>query len=91
MRTPVGPNGRQDLLQQSPPQTTPLSAAVELPQAWPAGEHVGELVAIARLQVPSVAPEAFVHRPPQQSRSLAHTSPFCRQNDGDAEQRPLTQ
>jgi hypothetical protein len=42
-------------------------------------------------QVPSVAPAALVHVPPQHSRSVEQTSPFWRQNDALPLQMPALQ
>jgi hypothetical protein len=83
------------LLQHSPPQigTPPPDASpvVALVQIVPAGGQVPTPVAPATEQVPSVAPAALVHRPPQQSRLFAHASPFWMQNDTRPSQIPLRQ
>jgi hypothetical protein len=42
-------------------------------------------------QTPTVAPAAFVHEPPQQSRSAPQASPFWTQNEGDDAQTPPLQ
>jgi hypothetical protein len=60
-------------------------------QIVPAGGQVPTPLASATEQVPSVAPAALVHRPPQHSRLLAHASPFCMQNDTRPSQIPLRQ
>jgi len=51
---------------------------------------------VTTLQVPSVAPADFVHRPPQHARSVAQASPFWVQYDTEIwhvpfEQRPEQQ
>jgi hypothetical protein len=91
MKTPVAAKGRHERLQQSPPQDgsgPPLYIAPPL-QTWPAGVQLAVL-AMVRAHTPTTAPEAFMQSPPQQSRSPAHASPICLQNDG-VEQIPWAQ
>jgi hypothetical protein len=64
---------------------------VALLQTVPAGGHCPRPVASATEQVPSVAPAALVHLPPQHCRSLVHASPFCMQNDTRPSQIPFRQ
>jgi hypothetical protein len=59
------------------------------PHTSPATVHPGVPVTLGVLHVPRVAPAAIVHTPPQHSVLVLHTSPFCVQNDGCAEQRPF--
>jgi hypothetical protein len=59
------------------------------PQTVPAVVQPPAPDAAATPQVPSVAPVALVQRPPQQSRSPEHASPFCLQNETSAAQMPL--
>ena len=81
--TPVSAQGPQFLLQQLPHplHRTPSCAQLPVP------------VVPTSAQTPSVAPEAFEQKPPQQSRSRAQTSPGWMQNDAPRthfppEQRP---
>jgi len=90
MKRPVGAYGRHERLQHSPPQVGKVPPVVGPLHTWPAGEQPPTPEASARLQRPSEAPVAFVQRPPQQSVSAAHVSPFCAQYDG-AEHTPLAQ
>ncbi len=86
--TPVGPYGAHEWLQQNvSPHAVVPPAAHTVPAMWqpPAPGPVGTL------QVPSVAPLAFVQMPPQHSPSCEHASPVCVQNDGLPEHMPFTQ
>lgn len=89
MIAPVGAYGRHERLQQSPPHVGSVPPVVALPQTWPAGVQSPTPDATAIPQRPSAAPAAFVQRPPQQSRSAAHVSPFCPQKEGEEQIPPL--
>jgi hypothetical protein len=91
IRMPVGAYGRQDLLQQLPPHCGSVPPVVAAEHAWPAGVQPPAPEALTTLQVPSVAPAAMVHLPPQQSRSAEQASPFWVQKDAATEQRPFWQ
>jgi len=78
MSTPVAANGRQERLQQSPPQlgsVPPVKTAPPL-HASPATVQPPAPEAVTVLHVPSVAPAAIAQLPPQQSSAVEHASPF---------------
>jgi hypothetical protein len=88
-RTPLGPHGAHDRLQQGPPHAgtpasgpSPVPLVPEPPQSWPsttpqlAGPLGGEAP-----QVPSVCADATVHVPVQQSAAVAHASPAWPQKE----------
>jgi len=91
MNFPVGAYGRHDLLQHEPPQVGRSPPVVGPSHIWPAGVHPVAPATLTMPHVPSVAPAAFVHAPPQQSMSFAHASLFWMQNDEVPEQKPLRQ
>ena len=91
IRMPVGAYGRQDLLQQLPPHVGSDPPVVAPVHACPAGVQPPAPEAVTTLQVPSDAPAAIVHLPPQQSRSLEQASPFWVQNEAAAPHRPFWQ
>jgi len=76
--TPVSAPGPQFLLQQFP---HPL-------QRTPSCVHWPVPVVAMSVQTPWVAPDAIEHRPPQQSRSRAQTSPGWMQNDDPSTHLP---
>jgi hypothetical protein len=71
MLTPVAPSGPHDSEQHRLLQPAPVHRV-------PAGEQAAEPTVEHR---PSVAPDALSQLPPQHSKSLAHTSPVCWQNE----------
>ena len=90
-KTPVAAQGRHEREQQSPPQLgiAPPSPVVADAHTCPAETQPGTPPPVgATLHVPSAAPAALVHAPPQHSVSLEHTSPSCVQNDGFALHTP---
>jgi len=79
--TPVSAQGPQFLLQQLPQPLQRTPSCVQLPVP----------VVPTSLQTPSVAPDAFEQKPPQQSRSRAQTSPGWMQNEAPSTHLPPEQ
>jgi hypothetical protein len=86
MLIPVAAYGSHDRLQHGFELHAPPGSQTEPAVVQPPAPD-----AAATPHTPSDAPAAFVQRPPQQSRSAAHASPFCVQNEDAAAQIPLTQ
>jgi len=88
-KTPVGAYGRQDRLQHSPPHSGSVPPSYRAPpeQVSPAVVQPVAPPPPPTAHRPSEAPAALLQRPPQHSKSLAHASPLCVQNEG-AEQKP---
>ena len=78
--------GAQRFEQQVPPQVGAPASAVE--QTVPFESHPLVPGADTTPQIPSVAPAAFVHTPPQHSKSAAHTSLTCPQKETASEHSP---
>jgi hypothetical protein len=80
--TPVVPYGTQTRLQQSPhpEQTVPSTPPLQRVLPGAGVEHR-----------PSVAPDATLQMPPQQSAGLEQTSPFCVQKDDPRSHIPALQ
>jgi hypothetical protein len=81
-KTPVGPNGRHERLQHSPPHGGSAPPSYMPPHTSPAFLQLPAPVAGATAQRPSAAPSALLHAPPQHSASDAHVSPVWLQNEG---------
>jgi hypothetical protein len=79
--TPVSAQGPQFRLQQLPQPLQRTPSCVQLPTPE----------VPTSMQVPSVAPEAFEQKPPQQSRSRAQTSPGWMQNEEPSAHLPPVQ
>jgi hypothetical protein len=79
--TPVSAQGPQFLLQQLPQPSQRTPSCVQLPVP----------VVPTSIQTPSVAPDAFEQKPPQQSRSRAQTSPGWMQNEAPSTHLPPAQ
>src|SRR5437868_6678108 len=89
-------NGAHERLQQLPPHVgSPPSgvgpASAPAPQTSPETVHPPLPGADGTEHVPSVRPFSFVHRPPQHSTLVLHTSPVCVQNDGLLSHVPFAQ